>query len=257
MGSIILCHKKRARRPYEITRIHRKIYSIEELCYFLCNHLYLIDYTIMNEQLCDWLEEELELKELADNLRQHLEQYGSMQQFVVTILAYSSIYTTAELSYVQNVLDKLKNQKPVEKQKFKADNLLSNGALKPAILIYQSILQAEIDETVDKKFYGRVYASLGSAYGRMFLYEEAAKMYESAFQICEEESMLKAYLYACYRYLPKQEYEELLQKSQVYRGVDNLIQEEIEELEGKLKFSMTEDTLDKWKENYRRVGTGE
>ena len=163
MGSIILCHKKRARRPYEITRIHRKIYSIEELCYFLCNHLYLIDYTIMNEQLCDWLEEELELKELADNLRQHLEQYASMQQFVVTILAYSSIYTTAELSYVQNVLDKLKNQKPVEKQKFKADNLLSNGALKPAILIYQSILQAEIDETVDKKFYGRVYASLGSA----------------------------------------------------------------------------------------------
>lgn len=257
MGSIILCHKKRARRPYEITRIHRKIYSIEELCYFLCNHLYLIDYTIMNEQLCDWLEEELELKELADNLRQHLEQYGSMQQFVVTILAYSSIYTTAELSYVQNVLDKLKNQKPVEKQKFKADNLLSNGALKPAILIYQSILQAEIDETVDKKFYGRVYASLGSAYGRMFLYEEAAKMYEAAFQICEEESMLKAYLYACYRYLPKQEYEELLRKSQVYQGVDHLIQEEIEALEGKLKFSMTEDTLDKWKENYRRVGTGE
>ena len=34
-------------------------------------------------------------------------------------------------------------------------------------------------------------------------------------------------------------------------------EKEIEELEGKLKFSMTEDTLDKWKENYRRVGTGE
>ena len=57
MGSIILCHKKKARRPYEITRVHRKIYTIEELCFFLCNHLYLIDYTIMNEQLCDWLEE--------------------------------------------------------------------------------------------------------------------------------------------------------------------------------------------------------
>ena len=257
MGSIILCHKKKARRPYEITRIHRKIYSIEELCYFLCNHLYLIDHTIMNEQLCDWLEEELELTELAGSLRQLLEQYGSMQQFVVTILAHSSIYTTSELSYVQNVMEKLKNQKPVEKQKFKADNLLSNGALKPAILIYQSILQEEADETVDKKFYGRVYASLGSAYGRMFLYEEAAKMYEAAFQICEEESMLKAYLYACYRYLPKQEYENLLSKSPIYQGIDRLIQEEIEKVEGKLKFSMEDDTLEKWKENYRRVGTGE
>ena len=157
-------------------------------------------------------------------------KYGSSQEIVRTLNYSAKPIDTSKL-----YKDKLKNQKPVEKQKFKADNLLSNGALKPAILIYQSILQAEIDETVDKKFYGRVYASLGSAYGRMFLYEEAAKMYESAFQICEEESMLKAYLYACYRYLPKQEYEELLQKSQVYQGVDNLIQEEIEELEGKLQ----------------------
>lgn len=29
------------------------------------------------------------------------------------------------------------------------------------------------------------------------LYEEAAKMYEAAFQICEEESMRRAYLYCC------------------------------------------------------------
>ena len=257
MGSIILCHKKKAKRPYEITRIHRKIYTIEELCYFLCNHLYLVDYTIMNKQLCDWLEEELELTELASNLRQHLDQCGSMQQFVVTILAYSSIYTTAELNHVQSVLDKLKNQKPVEKQKYKADNLLANGALKPAILIYQSIIQGEIDETVDKKFYGRVYGCLGSAYGKMFLYEEAAKMYEAAFQICEEESMLKAYLYACYRYLPRNEYESLLRKSQIFMLIDREIQKEIEGVEGRLKFSMTEDTLDKWKDNYRKVGTGE
>ena len=257
MGSIILCHKKKAKRPYEITRIHRKIYTIEELCYFLCNHLYLIDHTIMNEHLCEWLEEELELTELANNLRQHLEQCASMQQFVVTILAYSSIYTTAELKHVQNVLDKLKNQKPVEKQKFKADNLLANGALKPAILIYQSILQGETDETVDKKFYGRVYACLGSAYGKMFLYEEAAKMYEAAFQICEEESMLKAYLYACSRYMSAQEYETLIRKSPVYQSIDIWMKEIIVEKEAKLKFSVTDDTLDRWKENYRRVGTGE
>ena len=257
MGSIILCHKKKAKRPYEITRIHRKIYTIEELCYFLCNHLYLIDHTIMNENLCEWLEEELELTELAKSLRQHLEQYGSMQQFVVTILAFSSIYTTAELNHVQSVLEKLKNQKPVEKQKFKADNLLANGALKPAILIYQSILKDDPDETVDKKFYGHVYACLGSAYGKMFLYEEAAKMYEAAFQICEEESMLTAYLYSCYRYLPEKEYGALINRSSIYQGIDAMMKEKIDKMEENLKFSLADDTLDKWKENYRKVGTGE
>ena len=82
-------------------------------------------------------------------------------------------------------------------------------------------------------------------------------MYEAAFQICEEESMLKAYLYACYRYMSRSEYEELLRKSQIFMLIDREIQKEIEAVEGQLKFSMTEDTLDKWKENYRKVGTGE
>ena len=45
MGSLILCHKKRAKRPFEISRVHMRIYTIEELCYYICNNLYLIDYT--------------------------------------------------------------------------------------------------------------------------------------------------------------------------------------------------------------------
>ena len=59
MGSLILCHDQHAAHPYEITRIHCKIFTMEELCYYLCNNLYLIDYTIMNEQLCGWLEEDI------------------------------------------------------------------------------------------------------------------------------------------------------------------------------------------------------
>lgn len=55
MGSLILCHNKKASQPYKITRIHRKIYTIEELCYYLCNNLYLLNYTIMNEKICEWL----------------------------------------------------------------------------------------------------------------------------------------------------------------------------------------------------------
>lgn len=257
MGSIILCHKKKARQAYEISQVHRRIYTIEELCFYLCNHLYLIDYTIMNSRLCDWLEEELGLSELAEILRQSLNQNGSPEQFAMTILAHSSIYTTAELNQIQSVLNKLKNQKPIEKQKYKADNLLESGAVKQAILIYQSIVHGESDDSVDKKFYGRVYACLGSAYGRLFLYEEAAKMYEAAFQICEEEAMLKAYIYACRQYMPREEYKRLLERSQVYQSVEIRLQEEIAEIDQNMKFSLEEDTLEQWKEQYRRMGTGE
>ena len=122
MGSLILCHKKKAKQPYEIARVHRKIYTIEELCYYLSHNLYLIDHTVMNRQLCDWMEEELELTELADKLKQLIKQQASVEQFVLTILSYVSIYTTGELKQIQDVLQKLKNQKPMEKQKYKADN---------------------------------------------------------------------------------------------------------------------------------------
>ena len=82
MSSLILCHKKKAKCAYEIARIHRRIYTIEELCYYLCNHLYLVDYTIMNEKLCDWLTEELELSELSDKLLDMLTQNASMEEFI-------------------------------------------------------------------------------------------------------------------------------------------------------------------------------
>ncbi len=67
MGSLILCHKKRAKRPFEISRVHMRIYTIEELCYYICNNLYLIDYTIVNERLCRWIGDELELPNCHPN----------------------------------------------------------------------------------------------------------------------------------------------------------------------------------------------
>ena len=257
MSSLILCHKKKAKQSYEIARIHRRIYTIEELCYYLCNHLYLIDYTLMNAQLCDWLDEELELTELATNLRRLLEQNGTIEQFVVTILAYSSIYTTGELNRIQEVLEKLKNQKPVEKQKYKADNLLESGSVKSAIIAYQEIIHGERDESVDGRFYGRVYANLGAAYGRLFLYKEAAKMYEAAYQICEERSMLMAYLYACRRYMTGEEYMRLIQKSALFGEVGQEVKEKMDRIADSVKVLQYEDTLNNWKNQYRRISTGE
>ena len=104
MGSLILCHDKHATHPYEITRIHCKIFTLEELCYYLCNNLYLIDYTIMNQQLLSWLEEELEMTELAGQLRDVIRLKGSVEKFVLTILKASKIYREPDMIRIQNVL---------------------------------------------------------------------------------------------------------------------------------------------------------
>ncbi len=257
MSSLILCHKKKAKKAYEIARIHRKIYTIEELCYYLCNHLYLVDYTLVNTQISDWIREELALPELADELNHLLEQNGTLEQFVMSILTYASIYTSGELKRIQDVLEHLKNQKPVEKQKYKADNLLESGSVKSAIMVYREILYGERDESMEGTFYGKVYACLGAAYGRLFLYKEAAKMYEAAYQICEDKDMLKAYLYASRSYMNGEEYMQLLQKSQLYQEVDSENVETAREIADSVTVLQYEDTLDHWKNQYRRISTGE
>lgn len=252
MGSLILCHDQHAAHPYEITRIHCKIFTMEELCYYLCNNLYLIDYTIMNEQLCGWLEEDIGKRELADQLRDVIRMRGSVEKFVLTILKSSGIYKEAEMIRIQNVLERLKNQKDIERQKYKGDNLLESGEVEEAILVYQAILNEGVDENTDPKFYGKIYASLGSAYGRMFLYQQAARMYDRAYQICEDPKLLKPYLYASYKYMSMEEYHILLTKNDTYAEINTELRSEMKEIREGIQMEMSEQLTDKWKQQYRR-----
>ena len=102
-----------------------------------------------------------------------------------------------------------------------------------------------------------MYGCLGAAYGRLFLYKEAARMYEAAYQICEDESMLRAYLYACKKYMSNIEYNDLVQKSSIYQKIDKWLEEERQRLEDEVQYLAKEDTLSKWKDHYRRMNAGE
>jgi len=206
----------------------------------------------MNEQLCVWLEEDLQLSKLAEELRDVIRLRGTVEKFVLTILKGSTIYQEPEMIRIQNVLEKLKNQKDIERQKFKGDNLLDSGEMEEAILVYQGILNEETDESVEAKFYGKVYACLGAAYGRLFLYKEAARMYDRAYQICEDIVLLRPYLYASYKYMSLEEYHILLTKNSYYVEVNAQMRQEIEDIKRGLQSEMNEELLEKWKRQYRR-----
>ena len=252
MGNLILCHDRRAVHPYEITRIHGRIFTIEELCYYLCNNLYLIDYTIMNDQLCSWLDEELGMEQLASDLRDVIRLRGSVEKFVITILKASKIYREPEMIRIQNVLEHLKNQKDIERQKYKGDNLLESGEVEEAILVYQAILNQDKDESVDDQFYGGVYAGLGPGYGRLVLYQEAARMYDRAYQLTGDKSLIKPYLYASYKYMSLEEYHILITKQDEYMEINAQMRREIDEIKKELPDETGPEYLEKWKRQHRR-----
>ena len=153
----------------------------------------------------------------------------------------------------QNILERLQNQKDVERAKHKADSLMQSREYESAVLVYQAIVGGERDDSVDKKFYGKVYASLGAAYGRLFLYEEASKMYEAAYEICEEPEMLKAYLYCCRRAMPEDKYVKMLSGNPAFLSMDPQIKESIREVRREIDPDLPEKKLDQWKKEYRRI----
>ena len=82
-------------------------------------------------------------------------------------------------------------------------------------------------------------------------------MYEAAYQICEDKSMLKAYLYASRRYMTKEEYRNLLQKSVMYQEMEFDIAEDIARISNSIKTLQYEDSLENWKNQYRLLSEGE
>ena len=206
----------------------------------------------MNGQLCDWLDEELGMDSLASDLRDVLRLRGSVEKFVLTILKASKIYREPEMIRIQNVLEHLKNQKDIERQKYKGDNLLESGEVEEAILVYQSILNQEKDETVDDKFYGKIYAGLGAAFGRLFLYQESARMYDRAYQICGDKALLKPYLYASYKYMSLEEYHILITKHEDYMEINAQMRREIDEVKESVPADTSPALLEKWKRQHRR-----
>lgn len=82
-------------------------------------------------------------------------------------------------------------------------------------------------------------------------------MYEAAFQICEEDSMRKAYVYCCKKFMSEDAYKKMLAGNEVYRLVDEELETEIKEFQNRSKPVWNEDALGEWKEQYRRLGTGE
>ena len=150
---------------------------------------------------------------------------------------------------IQNVLEHLKNQKDIERQKFKGDNLLESGEVEEAILVYQAILNGEKDETVDEKFYGKIYASLGAAYGRLFL---SAKMYDCAYQICGDKTLIKPYLYASYKYMSLEEYHILITKSEEYMEINAQMRREVDKINQEVSVEPEPGIMEKWKRSHRR-----
>ena len=209
MSGYILCRIKRAQHPYFVENISTNIYSIEELCYYLHNNLYLIDQTIVNEELCDWIENELELKKLADKLRNAIDKFSGIEDVVYPIIKEINYLSYEELKELNIKLAAMDKEDPLLGQKQKADALVENKMYVHAIEIYQDILKNQDLETIREGLTENIYHNLGCAYSYMFQMRKATECFKNAYELNKSQKALETYLIAFGTTRNADEYEKL------------------------------------------------
>lgn len=119
-----LCVGEYCETAYNIEELEIRVYCMEELCYCLKENAFLLDMSIMNDKLVDWIGEECRVRELAKQLYPMVHKQGSLSVFVLTILQYVGIYGEEELQAVAQVLKQGSGLSNLEKRKSQIDYMV-------------------------------------------------------------------------------------------------------------------------------------
>ena len=204
MSGYILCQVKRAKLPYYIENISTNIYSIEELCFYLYHNIYLLDSTIINEELCFWIRDELGLKKLAQKLYNLLDEEVKIGDFILPIFKEINYLSLDEFRKLNQQIQRFSQEPEVLRQKLKGDYLMEHGKYVNAIKVYQKALHDKMEANNGEKdelggqFLGGIYHNMGCAYARLFQMEEAITCFSRAYEHFRTMASIKSYLYAVY-----------------------------------------------------------
>ncbi len=204
MSKYILCQVKKAELPYYIENISTNIYSIEELCFYFYNNIYLLDETIINEELCFWIRDELGLRKLAQKMYALLDTPTKIGDFILLVFKEMNYLSMEEFRKLYQQLQKISEEPLLLRQKLKGDYLMGHGKIVNAINVYQKVLHEKLEEKQDDddhlgtQFVGEIYHNMGCAYARLFQMEEAMYCFGKAFSCLRTTVASKNYLYAVY-----------------------------------------------------------
>lgn len=196
MGKLILCTGETAQEPFCFPLTNTRVYSLEELCYYIYNNIYNITEDDFNDDLVQWMETQLKMPKTAQKAAKIIKHKGSIKDLVVTILCSGDYYEEKQIKDIIGIMDRLSTMSPLEKKKLRGDNRLFYGDYKNAAKEYQSILKEEGANKLSKKDQGNILHNLGITKFYGSTYEDAAATFLDAYEKNDNPDSLLAWLFA-------------------------------------------------------------
>ncbi len=182
MGELLLCHESIATMPFYMEGLGIHLYSLEELSYYIANNIYLIEADFINEELCTWIEKSVGRAELGQTLRQMMREECTLVKMIDFILVSVGYCTNKEMNEAHKVLSEMENKSEFECNKIRADRLMERQKYIASIYEYKRLLESDAVTQENPCLIGNIWHNLGTAYARLFLFDEAASCYQKAYE---------------------------------------------------------------------------
>ena len=228
MSGYILCQVKKAEKPFYIENISTNIYSIEELCYYLYNNLYLVDRSLISNKLCTWLDEELKLPKLAAKLRPFIGKEAGLEEILYPIFKEINYLAYEELRILNGRIERRNKESEEIREKRKGDALMENRMYVNAIRVYQKLLEKDSRE-ISREMRERILHNQGCAYSYLFQMEKATEYFRKAYEGSRSREALEAYLIAFGMTRTSSEYEKMAKSIGTEKEVLQNIRERLQE----------------------------
>lgn len=275
MGKLILCCGERTKRAYVFEPAGIRVYSIEEICYYLYHHVYTIDDDLFCDALFDFIDKELKLSERADKLRLLKKQNADIKTMVTVIFCSADYYSENEIKKILKILDEIIGMPPIKRKCMKACDYLKEKHYSKAASEYEHIINSKDATQLTPEEYGNLFHNLAVAKVHITGYKEASKLFYQAFERNHRKESLEQYLYTLRLCGSEDEYRKKAEEYEIGPELDyaitenyNRVREEAEKsnysneivelnnlrVQGKINefYQKTDELIDLWKDKVRQ-----
>jgi hypothetical protein len=201
---------------------------MEELCYYLCQHVYMLEEDLFCDSLFDFIDTELKLPERADKLRLLKKQNADIKTIVTVILCSADYYTEYEIKNVLKILDEVTGMPMIKRNCMKAGSFLRDGQYSTAAAEYIKIINSKDAVQLTPEEYGDLYHNLAVAKVHITGLKEASKLFCQAYERNHREESLKQYLYTLWMSSNETAYTDKAEECQIGVEMDYQIREFME-----------------------------
>lgn len=183
--------------PLDMRMSGVRIFTLEELCWYLSENIYVITMDLFDDNLFYWMDKVTGSHTFALAFINFRESGKSLKEMVRFLMNSVDYLNNAEIAAVYNNLTMMEKQNPVEQARMAADNYYRFGHYMAALKIYHHVtyqMNHDFAGEVTRQFKAASWHNMGMTFLKLHNVRSAADCMQKAFETQREQSYLEAYI---------------------------------------------------------------